>query len=167
MGSDGGLQHLFAPWRFEYVSNSQVQSGCIFCAAASGVDDSLTLLHGERVFALLNRFPYTSGHAMVAPNAHVADLEGLDDASLAEMIVTARRVVRALEAVYHPHAFNLGLNVGEAAGAGIADHLHLHIVPRWRGDTNFMTVSADVRVIPEDLGQTCAKLRAALGGRGA
>lgn len=122
----------------------------------------MTLARAERAFALLNLFPYTSGHTMVAPVAHIADFSQLDEATLAEMMKLAQRVVRAIQQVYRPHGFNLGFNLGEAAGAGIADHLHLHVVPRWRGDTNFMTATADTRVLPEDLGETCAKLRGAL-----
>ena len=124
-------------------------------------DETLTLARGERTFALLNRFPYTSGHTMVAPVAHVADLCELDAATLADLMGLVQRVVRAVRQVYQPHGFNVGFNLGEAAGAGIADHLHLHVVPRWRGDTNFMAVTADVRVLPEDLSVTRAKLRRA------
>ena len=120
------------------------------------------MARAERAFALLNLFPYTSGHTMVAPVAHIADFSQLDEATLGEMMKLAQRVVRAIQQVYRPHGFNLGFNLGEAAGAGIADHLHLHVVPRWRGDTNFMTATADTRVLPEDLGETCAKLRGAL-----
>jgi ATP adenylyltransferase len=162
VGSEGALGHLFAPWRFEYVSSSQAVEGCIFCAAARGSAQTLTLASGELAFALLNRYPYTSGHAMVAPVAHVSDLLALDEATLSEMMALAKRVVRALELTYHPNGFNLGFNLGEAAGAGIADHLHMHVVPRWRGDTSFMTVSSGVRVIPEGLDQTWQKVRAAL-----
>jgi ATP adenylyltransferase len=107
----------------------------VFCTAASGGEQSLTLHRGERVFALLNRYPYTSGHAMVAPLAHVGDFTGLESETLAEMLVVARRLVQALEQTYHQHGFNIGFNLGEAAGAGVLDHLHLHVVPRWRGDT--------------------------------
>jgi ATP adenylyltransferase len=167
VGSEGAFEHLFAPWRFEYVSSSQVVERCIFCAAARGAAQTLTLATGERAFALLNRYPYTSGHAMVAPVAHVGELAALDDSTLAEMMNLARRVVSALEQVYHPHGFNLGFNLGEAAGAGIEDHLHMHVVPRWRGDTSFMTVSSGVRVIPEGLDRTWEKVRAALEAKGA
>jgi ATP adenylyltransferase len=103
---------------------------------------------------------------MVAPVAHVADISMLDAATLAEMMELTQQLVRAIKRTYHPHGFNLGLNLGEAAGAGIADHLHMHIVPRWRGDTSFMTSTADTRVLPEDLSETCAKLRAALEAGG-
>ena len=161
------MQYLFAPWRFAYVSNANSTGECIFCVAARGEAGALTIAHGKHAFALLNRYPYTSGHTMVAPHAHVADLGELEPATLTEMMSLAQRVVRALQQVYQPHGFNLGFNLGEAAGAGVADHLHLHIVPRWRGDTSFMTVNAEVRVLPEDLEETCAKLRRALEVKGA
>ncbi|MGD1149495.1 MAG: HIT domain-containing protein [Thermoanaerobaculaceae bacterium] len=156
------MQRLFAPWRFAYVSHAGASSDCVLCTAAGGGDETLTLARGERTFALLNRFPYTSGHAMVAPIAHVADFSRLEAATLTEMMGMVQRVVRAVQQVYQPHGFNIGFNLGEAAGAGIADHLHLHVVPRWRGDTNFMAVTAGVRVLPEDLSETLAKLRRAL-----
>jgi ATP adenylyltransferase len=161
------LQQIFAPWRFAYVSNADSAGSCVLCEAARGGVETLTLAADGQAFALLNRYPYTSGHAMVAPRAHLSDFSGLDAATLADIMRLTQRVVRALEATYHPHGFNVGFNLGEAAGAGIADHLHLHVVPRWRGDTSFMTVNADVRVVPEDLGETCAKLRHALEGHDA
>ncbi len=164
MGSEEGPDRLFAPWRFPYVSKSESTPECIFCAAARREPESLTLVVGRRAFALLNRFPYTSGHAMVAPVDHTADFAGLDEETVTEMMALAQRVMTALRAVYHPHGFNVGMNLGEMAGAGIVDHLHLHIVPRWRGDTNFMTATANVRVIPEGLDEALAKVRAALEG---
>jgi ATP adenylyltransferase len=156
------LQRIFAPWRFAYVSNADSTGECIFCKAARSGNDRLVVGRGKRVYALLNRYPYTSGHTMVAPVAHVGDLADLDPETLAELMSLAQKVVAALQRVYRPHGFNLGFNLGEAAGAGIADHLHMHIVPRWRGDTNFMTVNAEVRVLPEELEETCAKLRGAM-----
>ncbi|HNX50055.1 MAG TPA: HIT domain-containing protein [Thermoanaerobaculaceae bacterium] len=159
------MQRLFAPWRYAYVSGASAAPGCVLCQAAGGESETLTLCHGARAFALLNRFPYTSGHAMVAPFEHVADFTALDPATMADLMEVAQRVVRGLESLYHPHGFNLGMNLGESAGAGIADHLHLHIVPRWRGDTNFMTVAGEVRVLPEDLPTTWARLREVLDGR--
>ena len=160
------METLFAPWRFEYVTavDQRNHDECVFCRAlASEHDrDTLTLLRRSRCFALLNLYPYTSGHCMVAPNLHVRDLEQLDDATLAEMMLTTRSLLAALRRAYGPHGFNVGFNVGAAAGAGIEGHLHLHVVPRWRGDTNLMGVIADTRVIPEDLGTTFDKLRAAL-----
>lgn len=160
------MQHLFAPWRFAYVSQADSAGGCIFCEAARNDVDPLTLARSERSFALLNRYPYTSGHTMVAPYAHVGDLSELDAVALVDVMRLGQRIVRALQRVYQPHGFNVGFNLGEAAGAGIATHLHLHVVPRWRGDTNFMTVNAEVRVLPEDLGETRVKLRQALEADG-
>jgi ATP adenylyltransferase len=160
------VQYLFAPWRFSYVSSVDRTNGCIFCTAADGGEATLTVLRGEHAFVLLNRYPYTSGHAMVAPYAHVAEIGDLAPAVLAEMMAIAQRVVTALRGIYAPHGFNIGLNLGEAAGAGIADHLHLHIVPRWRGDTSFVTVNGGIRVIPEDLAETYRKLRNALEAQG-
>lgn len=156
------MQQLFAPWRFSYLSNTTPTSECVFCAALRGGSESLRIWTGERAFALLNRYPYTSGHVMVAPVAHVAEYASLDAETLLEMMRISQRVVRAVQEVYHPHGFNVGANLGEAAGAGIADHLHLHVVPRWRGDTNFMPVVGQVRVIPEDLTKTQEKLIGAL-----
>ena len=160
------METLFAPWRFEYVTNvdRRDRDQCVFCRAlvAERDRDTLTLLRSSRCFALLNRYPYTSGHCMVAPNQHVSDFEELDDATLAEIMVTAKRLVGALRSAYGPHGFNVGFNVGSAAGAGIEEHLHLHVVPRWRGDTNLMGVIGDTRVIPEDLGTTFDKVRGAL-----
>jgi len=156
------LRRLFAPWRFEYVSHAESAQGCIFCDAAGGGEGALTLVEEAHAFALLNRYPYTSGHSMVAPMRHVADLDELDGVELAAMMQLVQRVTAALRRVYAPHAFNLGMNLGESAGAGIPGHLHMHIVPRWRGDTSFMTVVGDVRVIPEDLAVTLVKVRAAL-----
>jgi ATP adenylyltransferase len=119
----------------------------------------LTLLRRSRCFALLNLYPYTSGHAMVAPNTHVQNLDDVDDATLAEIMIVAKQLMRIIRSVYDPHGFNVGFNVGEAAGAGIEEHLHLHIVPRWRGDTNVMGVIGQTRVIPEDLETTFDKIR--------
>jgi ATP adenylyltransferase len=160
------VKSLFAPWRFEYVTkvDQRDRSQCVFCRARTSEDDraTLTLLRRDHCFALLNLYPYTSGHTMVAPNTHRSDLDALDEATLAEMMVVARSLIRALRQVYGPHGFNVGFNIGEAAGAGIEEHLHLHIVPRWRSDTNLMGVIADTRVIPEDLHHTFDKLTAAL-----
>ncbi len=160
------MEPLFAPWRFTYVTSADktVDGECIFCRALASDDDAstLTLWRGETCFALLNRYPYTSGHAMVAPREHVADLDALGEAELAEIMLTGRNLIRALRRVYGPHGFNVGFNLGEAAGAGIEEHLHLHVVPRWRADTNFISVVGDVRIIPEDLETTWRKVRGAL-----
>ncbi|MCG6963075.1 MAG: HIT domain-containing protein [Acidobacteria bacterium] len=160
------MRPVFTPWRFDYVSSAdkRVDGECIFCRAHASQNDAetLTLWRWENSFALLNRYPYTSGHTMIAPARHESELDALDDATLSEMMVAARTVIRILRSVYHPHGFNVGFNVGEAAGAGIEEHLHLHVVPRWRADTNFISVLGDVRVIPEDLGRTFERLSEAL-----
>jgi ATP adenylyltransferase len=150
---------LFAPWRYEYLV-AEKSEGCIFCLAASSKDDrdSLVVYRGRRVFVILNRYPYTNGHVMVVPNAHVPSLEDLDSATLAELMVLARRGLRALRQAYGAEAFNLGVNIGAPAGAGVVDHVHLHVVPRWAGDTNFMATTAATRVIPEELEQTFLRL---------
>jgi ATP adenylyltransferase len=154
---------LWAPWRIEYITGEK-PPGCVFCAAAKGEGDdaALVLERGERCFAMLNAFPYASGHAMVLPYRHVADLLTLDEDEVRELMLLTRRTERALTAVMSPQGFNIGLNIGEAAGAGIAEHLHLHIVPRWAGDTNFMPVLADAHVIPQALEATRDALAAAL-----
>ena len=161
------VEALFAPWRFDYVTkvDRRDRTECVFCRARDSEDDreTLTLLRRHRCFALLNLYPYTSGHCMVAPNVHVQSLEALDDASLAEMMIVARNLMTVVRQFYEPHGFNVGFNVGEAAGAGIEEHLHLHIVPRWRGDTNMMGVIGQTRVIPEDLSVTFDKFTSVLG----
>jgi ATP adenylyltransferase len=161
---------LFAPWRLEYVStvDDRDRSECIFCDAyASQVDRStLTLRRDPRSFALLNLYPYTTGHSMVAPIRHCSDLSDLDEETLTEMMRTAQDLMSALREIYHPHGFNVGFNVGEAGGAGIEEHLHLHVVPRWRGDNNMMAVVGGTRVIPEDLDRTFERMTGVLARRG-
>jgi ATP adenylyltransferase len=135
----------------------------VFCAAAQSSDDKAVLVvhRGRRNFVILNRFPYTSGHIMVVPFEHAATLEELPDETLVELIRLARAAERHLRAVYRPEGLNLGMNIGRSAGAGIAGHVHLHALPRWNGDTNFMTVVGETRVLPEDLEATWEKLRRA------
>ena len=145
---------LWAPWRLEYIEADEARH-CIFCDP----DESLVVHRGELAFVLMNRFPYTSGHLMVAPLRHEGQFAGLTDAEALEIHLLAAAAVAALEAEYGPQGLNLGWNLGRAAGAGIIDHLHLHVVPRWVGDTNFMPVLADVRVIPEALEQSAERLR--------
>ncbi len=154
---------LWAPWRIDYITGEK-SPGCVFCAAAAGEGDdaALVLERGQRCFTMLNAFPYTSGHAMVLPYRHVADLLDLEEDELAEMMSLTRRSQRALTSLMSPQGFNIGLNIGEAAGAGIAEHVHLHIVPRWSGDTNFMPVLADTHVVPEALEATRDAVTAAL-----
>ncbi|HKB94583.1 MAG TPA: HIT domain-containing protein [Gaiellaceae bacterium] len=156
------MDNLWAPWRLEYVQNADAIEGCIFCTAAEGDDDEHLVVHrGERAFVLLNKFPYASGHMMVAPYRHGANVTDLDDAEALEIHRLATRGLAALAEVFGPEGYNLGWNVGRIAGAGIVDHGHLHVVPRWGGDTNFMPVLADVRVIPEHLAETRRKLASA------
>ncbi len=141
------------------------QPECFFCDAVKSTRDEETLVvyRGKKVFVILNRYPYTSGHVMIVPYAHVAELSLCDAEALNEMMELARRVEAALRVTYTPDGMNLGMNLGKAAGAGVAGHLHLHMLPRWIGDTNFMTVTGETRVHPEGLETTFEKLRKALG----
>lgn len=137
-------------------------AGCIFCDALARGDGEPLLIHrGVRAFVILNKFPYNNGHLMVVANRHVGRLASLDSVELAEIMALTQAAERALDAVYRPHAYNVGLNLGKPAGAGVLDHLHLHVVPRWDGDTNFMSVVGDTRVLPEELPATVQRLRAA------
>lgn len=154
---------LWAPWRLEYVQNADAQDGCFLCAAAASDDDvqHLVVNRGERAIVVLNKFPYASGHLLVAPTRHGVDFGGLDDAEALEIHRLGQQGVEALGAVFRAEGFNLGWNIGRVAGAGVPDHGHLHVVPRWAGDTNFMPVLGDVKVIPEHLLATREKLAAA------
>ena len=156
---------LWAPWRLEYVSSANEQTGCVFCRAAAAPDDldALVVHRGETVFVLLNRFPYSSGHLMVAPIRHVGSFCELTAEEAAEIHALSSRAIEVLTTLFEPHGFNVGWNLGRNAGAGVVDHIHEHIVPRWQGDTNFMPVLADVRVIPEHLAATHARVEAAWG----
>lgn len=156
---------LFAPWRYEYLVADKTER-CIFCAAAASEDpdESLVVFRGENVFVLLNRYPYTNGHLMVAPYRHEAWLTDSSEATLAELIRTVARAQKIVVDAYRTDGLNLGVNFGSAAGAGVADHYHVHVVPRWKGDTNFMTVTGDVRVVPEDLVQTRRRLEPLFAG---
>ncbi len=153
------MERLWAPWRLEYISSADDQSGCVFCAAVEGDDEEKLVVHrGARALVLLNKFPYTSGHVMVAPQRHVGDFGELDDEEVLEAHRLASTAIGALAETYGPQGYNLGWNLGRVAGAGVLDHVHLHVVPRWAGDTNFMPVLADIRVIPEFLQDTRRKL---------
>ena len=150
---------LFAPWRYEYLVSDK-DPKCIFCQAAAAPDDasSLVVARGSRVFVMLNRYPYTNGHVMVAPYAHEAWFSDSSAETLSELIATVARAQKILVEHYRTDGLNVGVNFGAAAGAGVAGHYHVHVVPRWSGDTNFMTVAAGVRVVPEELGATQARL---------
>jgi ATP adenylyltransferase len=158
------MDYLWTPWRYSYIASGVKDDECIFCAAAEGRDDakSLIVLRGKKNFVILNRYPYTSGHVMVVPYAHLASLTESEPETLSEMMALAQRIERALGNLYHPNGFNVGINIGKAAGAGIAGHLHLHVLPRWIGDTNFMTTVGETRVQPEELATTYQRLRGAL-----
>jgi len=161
------MDYLWTPWRFPYMA--QVTSGkqpdCFFCEAVAGSNDeeSLLVYRGKKMFVILNRYPYTSGHVMVVPYAHVAELKLCEPEALQEMMELAQRVEAALKQNYSPDGMNLGMNLGKAAGAGVAAHLHLHALPRWFGDTNFMTVTGETRIQPEDLKLTYQRMKQALG----
>jgi ATP adenylyltransferase len=159
---------LWAPWRLEYIAQADEQPGCVFCDEAAGAltpDASLLVHAGDAAIALLNKYPYSSGHIMIAPRRHVGELSELTDGEALEVHRLAVVAVDSLKRVYRPGGFNLGWNLGRVAGAGIVDHVHLHVVPRWAGDTNFMPVLADVKVIPEHLLETRERLRNAWSSR--
>jgi ATP adenylyltransferase len=160
------MDYLWTPWRYRYIADAAKDKGCIFCEAVAANDDAKTLLvfRGKTCFVILNRYPYTAGHVMIVPYVHVADLVGADPETLSEMMLLAPRVETALRTTYRPDGFNLGMNLGRAAGAGVTGHLHMHVLPRWSGDANFMTVVGETRVEPEDLATTYEKLRKALNG---
>ena len=155
------MQILFTPWRYSYLTAPKNDApGCIFCSAAAASDprETLTLLRTDDALVMLNRYPYTNGHLMVAPIAHEARLFDSTEGSLSALIGLTAAAQRILSDVYHPDGFNVGMNFGQIAGAGVADHYHMHIVPRWSGDSNFMTVTAQTRLVPEDLEVTFDKL---------
>jgi ATP adenylyltransferase len=156
------MDRLWTPWRLAYVTEaSGVVEGCIFCAADARPDEPLVVHRAAESFVILNKFPYNNGHLMVVPRRHAGRLADLTRSEVEELFTLAQLAERVLGDVYRPHGFNMGLNLGRAAGAGVLDHLHLHIVPRWNGDTNFMAVVGETRVLPEELGETVARLRAA------
>lgn len=155
------MERLWTPWRLGYVTTASKESpGCVFCdALAHDHETSLIVFRGVSCFVILNLYPYNNGHLMVVPLRHVGRLAGLTTDELTEMMSLTRAVEMALQELYQPHGFNMGLNLGKPAGAGVLDHLHMHVVPRWNGDTNFMTVVGDTRVLPEELAQTADRLR--------
>ena len=159
---------LFAPWRYEYLV-SEKSNACIFCEAArSGNDEESLVVHrGRSVFVILNRYPYTNGHVMVAPYSHDAWLSESNGETQTELVATIARAERVLVEAYRTDGLNVGINFGSAAGAGIAGHYHVHVVPRWKGDTNFMTVTADVRIVPEELSETRRRLAPLFAGAAA
>jgi len=157
------VNRLWAPWRLAYVRGSQPAMGCVFCEALGSEDDRgrLVLHRGRTAFLILNAYPYAAGHVMAVVNRHVASVEEATPEELAEAMSLVQRATVALRRAYGPDGFNIGLNQGRVAGAGIEGHLHIHVVPRWNGDTNFMAVLGDVKVLPETLEVTFDRLRAA------
>ncbi|SDB32703.1 Diadenosine tetraphosphate (Ap4A) hydrolase [Desulfonatronum thiosulfatophilum] len=153
------MDTLFAPWRMEYILGPKADD-CVFCIPESTATDSegYVLVRGTLCFVIMNRYPYANGHLMVAPFRHVPDLTDLDDRESAEMMYWIRGAVQALRQALNPEGFNVGVNLGDVAGAGIQEHLHVHVVPRWHGDTSFMTVCGHTRVVPEHLSSTYARL---------
>ncbi len=160
------MDYIWTPWRYQYMKEaaSGKQVECIFCDAAARKDDAETLVvfRGAKSFIILNRYPYTSGHVMVVPYAHVPSLGECEADALDEMMRLAQRVEAAFRQNYNPDGMNVGMNIGRAAGAGVAGHIHMHVLPRWFGDSNFMTVTGETRVHPEELATTYQRLRNAL-----
>ena len=154
------MDYLWSPWRYQYVARGPEPSYCIFCESPQNSNDqpSYILRRGRWNYALLNLYPYSTGHLMIVPYAHVPDLSGMAPETMAEMMQLAQVAERALRAEYRPDGFNLGVNIGQCAGAGVAGHLHLHLLPRWCADSNFMTVVGETRVLPEELTTTYRRL---------
>lgn len=152
------MKTVWAPWRIEYILDNDKPRACIFCQALTTADD-LTLFKGEQTLVVMNKFPYINGHLLVAPTRHLSALNQLDRNEMGDLMATIDRSVEILKTVMNPDGFNVGLNLGKVAGAGIEEHLHFHIVPRWFGDVNALTVFADVRVIPEHLKTTYNNLK--------
>lgn len=157
------MDQMWAPWRMQYIQQSEPEPGCLFCNIARQDEDetNLVVYRGPRCFVMLNLYPYNSGHLMVVPYQHVGAVDALAPEVGADLLQTAQLAVRAIDRVMEPHGYNMGINQGTVAGAGVPDHIHLHVVPRWNGDTNFMPVLADAKVMPELLAATAAKLRPA------
>jgi ATP adenylyltransferase len=158
------MDYLWTPWRYAYVSTAEKSTGCVFCEAVKSSDDSKSLVvhRGEHCFVILNAYPYTPGHVMVVPYAHLDELRKLPVAAANEMIALSQRMESLLRQLYAPDGINLGMNIGKAAGAGIAGHIHMHVLPRWVADSNFMTVVGETRVLPESLQETWKRMKAAL-----
>jgi ATP adenylyltransferase len=157
------MEHLWTPWRSTYIKADKQKGRCVFCDAIADSDDQKNLIvrRGKHSFVILNRYPYTSGHLMIAPYAHVSRLNDAPLEAVDEIVLFTRQSEVVLEEAYRPDGINLGMNLGHAAGAGIAEHIHMHVLPRWVGDANFMTSVADTRVIPESLEETYSKLKQA------
>jgi ATP adenylyltransferase len=156
------LDYLWSPWRYRYITEAAQKPTCIFCDIASSAQDeeNLVLFRGEHNYVVLNRYPYTSGHLLIVPFDHVANLSAASSETAAEIMILARRTEDCLRETYHPDGLNMGINIGASAGAGVASHIHMHVLPRWTGDVNFMTTIAESRVLPEALETTYSRLKA-------
>jgi ATP adenylyltransferase len=157
------MDYLWSPWRMEYILSNKTENGCVFCEVLKTVDnpDNLVIHRGETAYVILNRYPYNTGHLLVIPYKHVPSYEDLEPAERAEMMELLNKSTVILREVYHPEAFNIGANIGAAAGAGIAPHLHFHLMPRWHGDTNFLTTISQTRIVPENLCDTWIRIKTA------
>lgn len=157
------MKRLFTPWRMKYINSNKKQDTCIFCSVVEQNEDSnnLIIYRGENCYLILNRFPYTTGHVMVIPYQHTESLSSLDQKTRSEMMELVSKASEVVKEIYKPEGFNIGINMGSAAGAGIAEHIHIHIVPRWISDTNFIPVTGDTRLIPEELAITYKRIKEA------
>jgi ATP adenylyltransferase len=162
------MDYLWTPWRYAYVSSAEKASGCVFCFAVNADDDEkVRIVHrGQHCFIILNTYPYTPGHVMIVPYAHLDELRKLPPEAAHEMTELSQRMESVLRDLYHPDGINLGMNIGKAAGAGIAGHIHMHVLPRWVADANFLSVVAETRVLPETLEETWKRIREGLGHQG-
>ncbi|HEY7914540.1 MAG TPA: HIT domain-containing protein [Blastocatellia bacterium] len=158
------MEHIWSPWRYRYIATADRETTCVFCRILQGEDEKNFVVHrAKHNFVVLNLFPYTSGHLMIVPYEHVASLAQVSSEVTAEMMELAKQSQVAIEAEYNPDGFNIGMNLGRSAGAGVADHLHLHVVPRWAGDANFVSIIGETRVLPEELATTFEKLKKRFG----
>lgn len=160
------MDYLWTPWRYHYIKSAHAATGCIFCDKPKETADEINYIvhRAKHNFVILNAFPYTSGHAMIVPYQHTDELGKLDSAAASELMSLSQRLESVLRELYRPEGINLGMNIGKAAGAGIAGHLHMHILPRWTADANFVSVIGETRVLPEDLGTTWKRMKEALSG---
>jgi ATP adenylyltransferase len=162
------MDYLWTPWRYAYVSSMEKTPTCVFCDAVNAGDDAKTRIvyRRQHCFVILNTFPYTPGHVMIVPYAHLDELQKLPSEAANEMMALSQRMESVLRELYHPDGINLGMNIGKAAGAGIAGHIHMHVLPRWVADANFVSVVCETRVIPETLDETYARIKRALSSAG-
>ena len=157
------MNHIWSPWRMIYIQSHRQEAECVFCDELDHADspENLVIHRDQHSYVILNRYPYTSGHLMVVPYTHQPALHDLEPETRAEMMELVNQAILVLQSVYNPHGFNVGINIGEAAGAGITEHIHIHVVPRWGGDTNFMSSLAQTRVLPESLDETYWRVKQA------